>query len=67
MSKRTLGILGLVIMVVGALVPALLVPSQAEAGRSGEWAWMVYTPNHPSGCAPIPYDCYVIWVYPQGP
>jgi hypothetical protein len=65
MSKRTLGILGLVIMVVGALVPALLVPSHAEAGHEG--TWMVYTPNHPGGCAPLPYDCYVIWVYPQGP
>jgi hypothetical protein len=67
MSKRKLGILVLAVMVLGAVVPALLVPSMAEAGYSGQYRWMVYTPNHPNGCAPLPFDCMVIWVYPENP
>ncbi len=63
MSKRKLGILVLAVMVLGALAPALLVPDEAEAMRIG--TWMVYTPNHPNGCAPLPYDCYYI-VLPPG-
>ena len=66
MSRRKLGILVLAVMVLGALAPALLAPDVAEAGvqRIG---WMVYTPNHPAGCAPMPFDCYVIFVYPDSP
>ena len=60
MSRRKIGFLVLAVMVIGAMVPALLVPSMAEAGRTGDW--MVYTPNHPNGCAPMPFDCYVIRV-----
>lgn len=67
MSRKTLGFLVLAVMVLGALAPALLVPSTAEAGYDGDWQWMVYTPHHPNGCAPIPFDCLVIWVYPSGP
>jgi hypothetical protein len=57
MSKRKLGILVIAVMIVGAIVPALI----QKVG------WMVYTPNHPNGCAPLPFDCYVIWVYPDSP
>jgi hypothetical protein len=53
-------------MIIGALVPALLAPSLAEA-ETIPYGWMVYTPNHPNGCAPLPYDCYVIFVWPQTP
>jgi len=63
MSRQKLGILVLTVMVVGALVPALLAPDVAEA-KGGFGQWMVYTPNHPNGCAPLPFDCYVIWVRP---
>jgi len=66
MSRKTLGFLVLAVMVLGALAPALLVPSLAEADVQ-KVGWMVYTPNHPNGCAPLPYDCYVIWVYPTKP
>ena len=65
MSRKTLGFLVLAVMVLGAVVPALLVPGTAEAGKIG--TWMVYTPNHPNGCAPLPYDCMVVWVYPESP
>lgn len=37
-------------------------PAEADVQKVG---WMVYTPNHPNGCAPLPYDCYVIWVFPS--
>ena len=66
MSKRKLGILVLAVMVLGALAPALLAPSLAEA-EVHKVGWMVYTPNHPNGCAPLPFDCYVIWVFPTTP
>jgi len=66
MSRRKIGILVLTVMVLGALAPALLAPNVAEAEMQ-EIGWMVYTPNHPNGCAPLPYDCYVVWVYPDGP
>jgi hypothetical protein len=67
MSKKKLGILVLAVMVLGALAPALLIPDVAEADHPGGGTWMVYTPNHPNGCAPYPFDCYVIFVYPVGP
>ena len=66
MSKRKIGVLVLAMMVFGALLPALIAPTVAEA-EVHMIGWMVYTPNHPNGCAPLPYDCYVVWVYPTGP
>ena len=66
MSKRKVGLLVLGVMVLGALLPALIAQGQAEA-EVHHLGWMVYTPNHPSGCAPLPYDCYVVFVYPDGP
>lgn len=66
MVKRRLGFLVLAVMVVSALVPALLAPSQAEASRT-DLGWFVYTPNHPNGCAPLPWDCYVIQIMAETP
>ncbi len=44
----------------------VLAPVPAEAKvENWDLGWMVYTPNHPAGCAPLPYDCYVIWVWPS--
>lgn len=37
-------------------------PAIAKAEQVG---WMVYSPNHPNGCSPLPYDCYVIYVSPD--
>ena len=62
MWKKKLGIVVIAVMIVGAIVPALIVPDVAEA--ASETGWMVYTPNHPNGCAPLPFDCYVIIVGP---
>ena len=67
MSKRNVGLFVLAVLVIGALVPAMFAPSLAEAEGTVGNLWMVYTPNHPSGCAPLPYDCFVIWVWPEMP
>ena len=66
MSRKKLGILVLTVRVLGALAPALLAPSQAEAAKRGG-RWMTWAENHPNGCVPLPFDCYVIWVVPEGP
>jgi hypothetical protein len=66
MSKRKVGLLVLGVMVLGALLPALIAPGLADA-ETMHYGWMVYTPNHPNGCAPLPYDCYVVFVFPDGP
>jgi hypothetical protein len=67
MSKRNVGLFVLAVLVIGALVPAMFAPSLAEAEGTVGNLWMVYTPNHPNGCAPLPYDCFVIWVWPEMP
>ena len=64
MRKHRLSFLVLAIMVATVLLPAMLAPGQAEARRIQGGTWMVYTPNHPNYCAPMPWDCYVINVYP---
>ena len=66
MSNRKLGLFVLAVLVIGALVPAMFAPTLAQAETQGN-LWMVYTPNHPHGCAPLPFDCYVIWVWPDTP
>ena len=45
-------------------VVSFLAPAPAEA-KVQEIGWMVYTPNHPAGCAPLAYDCYVVWFWPD--
>ena len=53
-----------VVVVVWALALVLstvIAPAPAEAEVHGV-GWMTYSPNHPNGCVPLPYDCYVIWV-----
>ena len=67
MSKRKIGFVVVALMIAGAIVPALLVPGLARPRMLYQMGWHVYTPNHPNGCAPLPYDCYVVWVYPSRP
>ncbi len=62
MKKHWLSVLILAVMALAAVVPAMMAPSQAEA-MPIRGTWMVYTPNHPAGCAPMPWDCFVIDVY----
>lgn len=53
--------------IVALAVTSALVSTPAEAKTPETYGagWMVYTPNHPNGCAPLPYDCYVLMVYPD--
>lgn len=36
-------------------------PSEADVTHMG---WMVWSPNHPHYCSPLPWDCYVMQVTP---
>jgi hypothetical protein len=65
MLKRRLGVLVLVAAVLSTMVPTMLapVPAQAAGGEPIELGWFVYTPNHPNGCAPLPWDCFVVQIY----
>ena len=66
MSKRNVGLFVLEVLVIGALVPAMFAPSLAEA-EGINYGWMIFADNHPNGCVPLPYDCYVIFVWPDTP
>lgn len=50
------------VLVLGLTTVFAPVPADAAVQKIG---WKVYTPNHPGGCAPLPYDCYVLYVYPD--
>lgn len=52
------------VWVLALVFSSALVPTPAEAEVWG-MGWMVYTPNHPNGCAPLPFDCYVVCVSPN--
>ena len=54
----------IVVWVLALGLTTVLAPAPADAKVSNV-GWMVYTPNHPNGCAPLPFDCYVIWVFPD--
>lgn len=56
-------------LVVGAWVLALgltmvMAPAPSEAAIENI-GWMTYAPNHPAGCVPLQYDCYVVWISPN--
>ena len=57
-------LLAIAIWVLALGLTTVFAPVPADAGIQ-EVGWMVYTPNHPNGCAPLPYDCYTIWVFPD--
>jgi len=64
MKKRIWTAVVAVVWGLALVVTAVIAPTPAEADI-GSFNWMVYTPNHPNGCAPLPFDCYVIYVYPD--
>ncbi|MCU0304498.1 MAG: hypothetical protein MUC56_10625 [Thermoanaerobaculales bacterium] len=63
-KRRRFTIVAVAIWALALVGAGLIAPAPAEASVQKQ-GWMVYTPNHPSGCAPLPYDCYVIWIYPD--
>jgi hypothetical protein len=50
-----------VVWVVALALTTVMAPAQAEA-EVGVRGWMTYSPNHPNGCVPLPYDCYFIMI-----
>jgi hypothetical protein len=64
MNKRRVTLVVAAIWALALVIASVTAPLPADAATHNI-GWMVYTPNHPNGCAPLPYDCYVIWVYPD--
>lgn len=58
----------LTVVVVAVWVLALglttvFAPVPADATSVQKVGWMTYAPNHPGGCVPMAFDCYVFFVY----
>ena len=64
MRHRRLTLVVVAVWVLALGLTTVLAPTPADA-RTDQIGWMVYSPNHPAGCSPLPYDCYVVWVYPD--
>jgi len=65
-GKSRLTIVAVVIWLVALSVSIAIAPTPTEASSQTQGVgWMTYAPNHPSGCVPLAFDCYVIWVYPD--
>jgi hypothetical protein len=56
-NRLTLFAIAAWVVALGLTTVLAPVPSEAEVVRLG---WMTFAPNHPNGCAPLPFDCYVI-------
>jgi hypothetical protein len=64
--RGRLTIVVVMIWMVALGVSIAIAPTPSEAtSETQAVGWMVYTPNHPNGCSPLPFDCYVIWVFPD--
>jgi hypothetical protein len=61
--RWTIAIIAIWVITLGLSLSLAPTPAEATAEKLG---WMVYTPNHPDACAPLPYDCYVIRVWGAG-
>ena len=62
--RRRLTLVVVAIWALALVVPALMAPTPSEA-KAYDIGMMVFTPNHPNYCAPLPYDCYVVIVFPD--
>lgn len=60
-NRWTILVVAVWVVALGMTMVIAPTPAEAKVLKAG---WMVYTPNHPGGCAPLPYDCYVIFVTP---
>lgn len=50
------------ILVLGLTTVLAPAPADAKIEKVG---WMTYAPNHPNGCVPLAFDCYVIYAIPD--
>jgi len=66
LNRHRWTVFAVVVWVLALGLTTVLVPGQSEAKvPDGHAEWMLFAPNTPSLCFPMPYDCYVIWVYPS--
>ncbi len=63
-NRRRWTIFAIAVWVLALGLTTVFAPVTAEA-KLKPMGWMAYSPNHPNGCVPLPYDCYVVWVYPD--
>lgn len=63
-KRRRLTLVVVAIWALALVVPALMAPTPSEA-KAFDVGKMTYAPNHPNYCVPLPYDCYVVIVYPD--
>ena len=63
-KRRRLTLVVVAIWALALVVPALIVPTPTEA-KAYDIGYYTFAPNHPNGCVPLPYDCYVVWVFPD--
>ncbi len=64
-KRRRWTVFAIAVWVLALGLTTVLAPVPAEAKVHNPGSWMAYSPNHPNGCVPLPFDCYVIWVYPD--
>ena len=67
LNRHRWTVFAIAVWVLALGLTTVLAPAPSEAKSVEEWgmAIMVYTPNHPNGCAPLPYDCFVVIVNPS--
>ena len=61
--RWTIGVVAVWLLVLGLTTVMAPAPVEAKAGSGS--GWRTYAPNHPNGCVPFAYDCYVYVVPPQ--
>lgn len=64
LNRRRWTVFAVAVWVLALGLTTVLAPTPVDA-KVTHSGWMVYAPNHPNGCAPMPFDCYVIWVVPD--
>jgi hypothetical protein len=63
-KRRRFTVVAVAIWALALVAAGLVAPIPAEA-KTFEVGWMTYAPGHPNGCVPLPWDCYVVKVYPD--
>lgn len=66
LNRHRWTIFAVTVWVLALGLTTVLAPAPIEA-KAIHWdiGWMTYSPNHPNGCVPLPYDCYVVQVWPE--
>lgn len=66
LNRHRWTVLAIAVWVLALGLTTVLAPAPTEAAvENWDVGWMTYAPNTPNGCVPIPYDCYVVWVWPS--